>query len=145
MDDRFDQNEQLELHQFEWFSPSPPKPVLVLTVSSEGDICLNGKLCELVPKQFRLGINPDGRILGLTKCSENGYRVPKNGKVKDKSKVIIKALEKRGISLPARYIVENEKELWIAKIVSPTPRTSIGNTPKKPRQNGLKAMLPNKV
>lgn len=142
MNNLFDKNEQIDVSHFEWFLPSPPRPVLALTVYSGGEICFNGKLCEYVPKQLRIGVNRDGKILGLAGCSEKGYRVPKNGRIKDPN--LVKVIEKRGIVLPAKYIVENKNDIWIATIITPTPLTTVGKTPKKPRQNSLKSMLPKK-
>lgn len=73
-------------------------------------------------------------------CSEQGYRVPKNGRIKDLR--LVKAIEQRGVSLPAKYIVEKINEMWIASIIPGAPIKSVGKTPKKPRRNGLKAMIP---
>lgn len=140
MNNRFDQDEQIETHNFEWFLPSPPKPVLILTVFNDGVIRLNGKLCEEIPKTLKIGVDVDGKTLGLVECSEKGYRIPKNGRVKDIN--LVKAIEKRGVSLPAKYMVEKVNDLWVARIVPPIPITKVGSTPKKPRRNGLKTMLP---
>ncbi|MGW9530241.1 hypothetical protein ACWHAM_21345 [Paenibacillus terrae] len=143
MSDHFNENQEFGIHQFEWFLPSPPKPVFSIIVSNEKGFCLNSKLCEYIPKQLTVGISSDGKNIGLLEIAEKGYHVPKNGKIKGPE--LVCSIETRGISLPANYIVEKKGDLWFATLVptKPVPFTP-RKTPKKPRKNGLRAMLPKK-
>ncbi|AIQ61972.1 hypothetical protein PSTEL_01370 [Paenibacillus stellifer] len=132
-----------DIQQLEWFLPGPPKPVFSINVSNEKGFCLNSKLYEFIPKQLTVGISSDGKIIGLLGIAEKGYQVLKNGKIKDHE--LIRQIEKRGISFPANYIVEKKDDIWFAALVPPkqvplTPQ----KTPKKPRKNGLRNMLPKK-
>ncbi len=77
----------------------------------------------------------------MAEVPEKGYRVPKNGMIKDPH--LVQLIEKRGIRLPASYLVEKMDELWLATLVPSTPApTTLRKTPKNPRKNGLRAMLP---
>jgi len=135
------ENKTLDFHQFEWYLPTPPEPLLLITISSENVICLNRKLCEYVPKQIQIGINMDGTRLGLAGISDKGYRVPKNGMIKDDR--LVQRIKQRGVRLPARYLVEEKEGIWLGTLIPSTPAPpTIGKTPKKPRKQGLKAMLP---
>ncbi|CQR51563.1 hypothetical protein [Paenibacillus riograndensis] len=143
MSDLFNENKEFDIHELEWFLPSPPKPIFSIIVSNEKGFCLNSKLNEFIPKQLTVGISPDGKHIGLKTIAEKGYQVLKNGKIKDPE--LLHLIETRGISLPASYIVRKEEDLWLAtlvpsKPVSPTPR----KTPRNPRKNGLRDMLPKK-
>lgn len=143
MSDDFNENQKFDILQLEWFLPSPSKPVFSIIVSNEKGFCLNSKLYEFIPKQLTVGISSDGKNIGLLGIAEKGYHVLKNGKIKDLK--LIKLIEERGISFPANYIVEKEDDLWVATLVPPkqvplTPQ----KTPKKPRKNGLRNMLPKK-
>ncbi|MCA1292267.1 hypothetical protein LBW89_04435 [Paenibacillus sp. alder61] len=128
--------------EFDWFLPTPPKKILSITIPDEKNFNLNAKLCESIPKFIKIGVNSDGTMLGLLEDIK-GFGVPKNGRIKAES--LIERITERGIRLPARYLVENMDGIWIAKLVPPTPIPAIPKkTPKKPRLNGLKAMLPKK-
>ena len=143
MIENFNGNQEFDLHQFEWFLPSPSKPVFSIIVSNEKGFCLNSKLYEFIPKQLTVGISSDGKNIGLLGIAEKGYHVLKNGKIKDLE--LIRSIEERGISFPANYIVEKKDDLWFATLVPPkqVPPTPV-KTPKKPRKNGLRNMLPKK-
>ncbi|MNV37890.1 hypothetical protein D3C71_1294240 [compost metagenome] len=143
MNNHFNENQEFDIQQFEWLLPSPPKPIFTIVVSDEKGFCLNSKLCEFIPRQLTIGISRDGKSIGLLEIEEKGYHVLKNGKIKGPE--LVRSLKTRGISLPANYIVDQKDDLWLAtlvhtKPVSLTPR----KTPKKPRKNGLRAMLPKK-
>ncbi|MFE4573345.1 hypothetical protein [Paenibacillus chitinolyticus] len=143
MNDRFENNVEIELPQFEWFLPRPPKPVLSITISKEKTIIFNKSLCENIPQKIKIGVNSDGTRLGLIGFPEAGYRIPKNGIVRDE--YLVHCIEERGVRLPVRYSVEKIDELWLATLIPSTPApTAPRATPKKPRTNGLKAMLPKK-
>lgn len=145
MSDHFNKNQEFDFNQFEWFLPSPPKPFFSIIVSNEKGFCLNSKLYEYIPKKLTVGISPDGRNIGLLENAENGYQVLKNGRIKGKGPELVRSIEARGISLPANYIVENKDDLWLATLVPAKPVPSIPRkTPKKPRKNGLRDMLPKK-
>ncbi len=129
-------------NEFDWFLPTPPKPVFSITISDEKSFNLNGKLSEKIPRYIKIGISSDGTKLGLLEETK-GFRVPKNGVIK--AWKLIDEIKTRGIFLPARYLVENIDGFWIATLVPPTPApTTPKKTPNKPRKNGLKAMLPKK-
>ncbi|MNW51344.1 hypothetical protein D3C74_288280 [compost metagenome] len=129
-------------NEFDWFLPTPPKPVFLITISDEKSINLNGKLCESIPSKIRIGINIDGTKLGLLEETK-GFRVPRNGRVK--AGELIDQIKARGVRLPARYLAENINGIWIATLVPPTSLPTIPKkTPNKPRVNGLKTMLPKK-
>lgn len=128
--------------EFSWHLPTPPKPVLSITIQDEKSFNLNGRLSEIIPKNIKIGVNLDGTELGML-AEIKGFRVPKNGRIK--AEKLIYDITSRGISLPARYLVENIDGFWIARLVTSTPSpTTSKKTPKKPRINGLKAMLPKK-
>lgn len=48
---RFENNIKIDLPQFEWFLPRPPKPVLYITISKEKTITFNKNLCENIPQK----------------------------------------------------------------------------------------------
>lgn len=126
--------------EFSWYLPTPPKPVLSITIPDEKSINLNGRLREIVPNRLKIGVNMDGTKLGLLE-EQKGFHIPKNGMIKAQD--VIHDITLRGISLPARYIVENIDDLWVATLVPTIPApTTPKKTPNKPRLNGLKAMLP---
>ncbi|GGF67032.1 hypothetical protein GCM10010912_10000 [Paenibacillus albidus] len=144
MSDHFNENQGFDIHQFEWFLPSPPKPFFSIIVSNEKGFCLNSKLNEVIPKQLTIGISADGRSIGLLAIAEKGYQVLKNGKIKDPE--LVGLFETRGISLPASYRVEKIEEYWYAKLVPSKPEPLASRkTPKNPRKNGLRDMLPKKI
>ncbi|GIP24372.1 hypothetical protein [Paenibacillus sp. J22TS3] len=143
MNDHFNENRELDIQHFEWFLPSPPKPVFTIVVSDEKGISLNSKLCEYIPRQLKIGISQDGKNLGLLEIEEKGYLVLKNGKIKGPE--LVRSLKTRGIPLPANYIVEQKDDLWLATFVNTNPVSLMPRkTPKKPRKNGLRTMLPKK-
>lgn len=128
--------------EFDWFLPIPPKPVFSITIPDEKSINLNARLCECIPKCIKIGINLDGTKLGLLEETK-GFRVPQNGRIR--AERLIDEIIVRGIRLPARYLVDNIDGFWMATLVPTTPVPTIPKkTPNKPRQNGLKTMLPKK-
>ncbi|MGO4950519.1 MULTISPECIES: hypothetical protein [Paenibacillus] len=143
MSNHFNENQEFDIQKFEWFLPSPSKPVLSIVVSKDKGFCLNSKLCEYFSKEITVGISPDGKNIGLLEIPEKGYHVLKNGKIKGPE--LVHSIEIRGISLPANYIVEKKDDLWLATLVPTKPIPSTPRkTPKNPRKNGLRAMLPKK-
>lgn len=126
--------------EFEWFLPTPPKRVYSITITDEKNFNLNAKLREIVPKCIKIGINSNGTELSLLEETK-GFNVPKNGRIIAEN--VIDKIKEHGIRLPARYLVDDINGFWIAKLVPPIPTPAIPKkTPKKPRLNGLKAMLP---
>lgn len=127
--------------EFDWFVPAPLKPTLSITVSDERGLCMNEKLCRNIPGKIKIGLTSDGTKIGISEESENGYRVPKNGVIKDWR--LVQEIKTRGINLPAKYLAEKIDGIWQALLTPQTvPITPPKKIPNKPRKNGLKAMLP---
>jgi hypothetical protein len=60
------------LPELEWFLPRPKSPQFSITIPNDNSFNLNQKLSTLMPKQITIGINSDGKILGLKEAAE-GY------------------------------------------------------------------------
>jgi hypothetical protein len=126
--------------EFEWFFPIPPKPELAITIPNEKCFNLNQNLCSRVPKRITIGVSKNGKIICLKEEPEMGFRIPKSGTIQDMN--LIDSIKRRGIKLPARYLVEQNEGRWIATLVLPiVPSRPPKKTPKKVRKNGLGAML----
>ncbi|WP_334074100.1 hypothetical protein [Paenibacillus sp. A14] len=136
-------NEEDRYSAYDWILPIPPKPIFSITVSDEKGFCINEKLRRNIPERIKVGITSDGSEIGILEETEKGYRVPKNGTIKDWN--LVQEIKTRGVNLPARYLVEKIDEFWQASLTPQIlPTTPPKKIPKKPRKNGLKAMLPKK-
>lgn len=127
---------------FKWFIPTPPKPVFSITVLDERNISINGRLCGKLPQCIQMGTSSDGTKIALMEEVE-GFNVPKNGRVK--AEELINQIRVLGIQIPAKYLVDKIDDFWIGSLVPPTPvKVTPKKTPRNPRLNGLKTMLPKK-
>lgn len=137
-------NDTINISEFEWFLPSPRKPILAITIPNDNCFNLNQNLCIQIPKHIRIGLSSDGKRLALKEETEEGYFVPKSGGIKDS--VLVQEIKTRGVRLPANYLVESINEYWVATLVPPISSPTLPKkTPKRPRTNGLKDMLPAKA
>ena len=127
--------------EIEWFLPRPQKVEYAINIPNDNCFNLNAKLRVQMPEQITLGVGANGKTLWIKEKAEEGYKIPKSGVIKASN--LIDAIKIRGISLPARYLTEREGDCWVATLVpSVSPLPLPKKTPKKPRINGLKTMLP---
>lgn len=133
---------QLDSLEFEWFFPTPPKPELAITIPNDKCLNLNQNLYGQIQESIVIGLTSDGKKIGLRKVTETetGFQILKSGTIKDIN--LIDTIKKRGIKLPARYLVEQKENLWIGTLISPAVSAHLPKkTPPKVRKTGLEAMI----
>lgn len=125
----------------EWFLPERKKLEYAITIPNDNCLHLNTHLRVQIPKHITIGVSEDGKTLWLEEKAEGGYSISKSGTIKASN--LIDAIKARGIGLPARYVTTECDNCWTVTLVSPvSPSNLPKKTPKKPRINGLKTMLP---
>lgn len=95
-----------------------------------------------MPKSIAIGVTSDGKKIGIRKITEaeNGFKILKNGIIKDIN--LIDTIKKRGIKLPARYLVEKKENLWIGTLISSVVSAHLPKKiPSKARKAGLESMI----
>jgi hypothetical protein len=101
-------NEKLEnISEFEWFLPTSREPELKISIPN--DICfnLNQKLYAQMLDKITIGISMDGKTIHIKTMPDIGFCIPKSGTIKDST--LIDSIKKRGIKLPACYLVKKEE------------------------------------
>lgn len=133
---------QVDSLEFDWFFPTPPRPDLTITIPNDKCFNLNQNLYGQMPESIVIGVTSDGKNIGIRKVtdSENGFQILKSGTIKDTN--LIDTIKKRGIKLPARYLVEQKENLWVGTLISPAISAHLPKkTPPKVRKTGLEAMI----
>lgn len=133
-------NAQLDFLKFDWFFPTPSRPELVVTIPNDKCFNLNPNLFNQIPESIVIGVTNDGKNICLREKTgtETSFPILKSGTIKDIN--LIDSMKKRGIKLPARYLVEKIGNVWIGTL-SPPKVIPPKKTPSKVRKTGLEVMI----
>lgn len=130
--------ENISLDQFQRFTPMPKNP-RAITICNQKQLNINPKLLEELPMNFEIGVGSEGKLLCIREKAA-GYKELKGGAIK--AEPLIQCMLGQSVTLPARYAVTKQGDVWIAELKpQKAPILDMKKPPRKPKTTGLSGVM----